>query len=136
MKKHRKQKLYGIVAVIIGMGLAVSLMIYALGQNVNLYYTPSQLVQAHPPGSFRIGGMVQKGSLQRQPGSLAVTFKITDFKNTLPVHYVGILPALFREGQGIVVQGQLNGAGEIRASQVLAKHDEKYMPPKLNESPS
>lgn len=131
MKPHRRRRLYFILVILLGVSLAVSLAIYALGQNVNLYYTPTQLVaeQAPPQQVFRMGGMVKQGSFVRQPNSLQLRFVLTDYQHEVPVQYTGILPALFREGQGIVVQGRLNAQGVFIADQVLAKHDEKYMPP-------
>lgn len=131
MKPHRQKRLYWIGAILLGVGAATSLAIYALGQNVNLYFTPSQLAM-HPPSpnaSFRIGGMVKKGSFFRKPQSLTVYFVLTDYQKEIAVEYTGILPALFREGQGIVVQGKRDIRGTFIANQVLAKHDEKYMPP-------
>jgi cytochrome c-type biogenesis protein CcmE len=131
MKPHRKKRLYWIIAILLGVGTATSLAIYALGQNVNLYFTPSQLAANHPPANhtFRIGGMVEKGSFVREANSLTVHFVLTDYESEVPVTYTGILPTLFREGQGVVVQGKLAGDGKFTADQVLAKHDEKYMPP-------
>lgn len=130
MKAHRKRRLYFIFAIVLGAGLAASFAIYALGQNINLYFTPSQLVAGQAPKNhlFRVGGMVKEGSVQRSNG-LNVRFILTDYKKDVVIKYNGILPALFREGQGIVVQGQFNQMGIFIADQVLAKHDEKYMPP-------
>jgi cytochrome c-type biogenesis protein CcmE len=135
MKPHRRRRLYFIIAILAGVSMAVSLAIYALGQNVNLYYTPTQLAlaQSPPRQMFRMGGMVKVGSFVRQPDSLKVHFVLTDYQHELPVQYTGILPALFREGQGIVVQGKLNPQGAFMADQVLAKHDEKYMPPGIKK---
>ncbi len=130
MKPHRRRRVYFIIVILVGVAMAVSLAIYALGQNVNLYYTPTQLSVAQTPQSmFRLGGMVKVGSFVRDPDSLQVHFVLTDYQHQIPIQYTGILPALFREGQGIVVQGKLNSQGIFIADQVLAKHDEKYMPP-------
>lgn len=131
MRSSRKKRLYFILGILLGVSAAVSLAIYALGQNVDLYFTPSQLLNQHslPQHSFRLGGMVALGSVRRVPNSLEVSFQVTDFRKTLTVHYTGILPALFREGQGIVVEGHLGSDGAVTASQVLAKHDENYKPP-------
>jgi len=131
MKPHRRRRLYWIMAILFGVGTATSLAIYALGQNVNLYFTPSQLVANYPPAGhvFRIGGMVKKSSFIREANSLKVHFVLTDYQDEVLVEYTGILPTLFREGQGVVVQGKLNREGKFIADQVLAKHDEKYMPP-------
>lgn len=137
MKKHRKKRLYWIIAILLGVGSATSLAIYALGQNVNLYFTPSQLAQNHPPAShtFRLGGMVKKNSFVREAKTLTVHFVLTDYESDVLVEYTGVLPALFREGQGVVVQGKLDSQGKFIADQVLAKHDEKYMPPGVKHDP-
>lgn len=131
MKPHRKKRLYWIIGILCGVSLAASLTIYALGQNINLYFTPSQLLDNQPPTHhvFRMGGMVKKNSFKREAGTLKVDFILTDFVHEVPVQFTGILPTLFREGQGVVVQGKLNKDGVFMADQVLAKHDEKYMPP-------
>ncbi len=133
MKLHRKKRIYTIVVILFGVSIATGLVIYALGQNVNLYVTPSQVTAqtAALVRAFRLGGMVKEGSFQREENSLKVHFVLTDYHNEIPVQFIGILPALFREGQGIVVQGKLNNAGVFIADQVLAKHDENYMPPGL-----
>ena len=133
LNRARKKRLYFIIAILIGVGSAVSLSLYALGQNINLYYTPSQLVSDHVPEGklIRLGGMVKDGSLHRVKDTLKVSFVLTDYHQTREVKFKGILPALFREGQGIVVQGKLNKSGILIADQVLAKHDSKYMPPGL-----
>ena len=130
MRQNRKRRLYWVFAVLAAGGIAVSLVIYALGQNINLYFTPSQLETAELSDHrlIRVGGMVQAGSVKRAAEGLSVSFAITDMKQQLPVVYEGVLPALFREGQGIVVQGVLKN-GILQASEVLAKHDENYMPP-------
>ena len=133
MKAQRKRRLYAISAIILGTSIAVSLAIYALRQNINLYFTPSQVVQgaAIKNREFRMGGMVVKNSIHRISNSLQVSFILTDYQKQIQVTYNGILPALFREGQGIVVQGKINSQNVFIADQVLAKHDEKYMPPKI-----
>lgn len=138
MKPHRRRRLYFIIAILVGVSMAVSLAIYALGQNVNLYYTPTQLalLPAPPQQILRMGGVVKSGSLVREAGSLKVGFVLTDYQHEVKVQYTGILPALFRENQGIVVQGKLNAAGVLIADQVLAKHDEKYMPPGIKKHDS
>lgn len=133
MKPHRKKRLYTILVILLGVTLSASLAIYALGQNVNLYFTPSQAVINKAPidKTLRMGGMVKKGSVKREADSLKVYFTLTDYEYETSVEYTGILPALFREGQGIVAQGKLNAARTLIADQVLAKHDEKYMPPNI-----
>jgi cytochrome c-type biogenesis protein CcmE len=115
------------------MSSAAGLILYALRQNVDLYYTPSQLmalgqVRAH---DVRLGGLVVKGSVKKIPETLKIYFTLTDGHQNIEVRYDGILPALFREGQGIVAQGQLNNFGIFVADQVLAKHDSNYKPPEI-----
>lgn len=121
--------------MIFGVGLSVGLVIYALGQNMNVYFTPSQLaaVQTWPRHVIRIGGMVKQGSIQRTPDSLTVHFILTDYQHDIAIMYTGILPALFREGQGVVAQGKLIDPNRFMAEQILAKHDEKYMPPGIKK---
>lgn len=130
MTTPRKRRMYFVIATIIVMAIATSLVFYALGQNVNLYFTPTQVTQGAAPmnHSFRMGGMVKQGSIQRNLSTLQVTFTLTDFQHDVLIHYTGILPTLFREGQGVVVEGQLAANHQFTANQVLAKHDEKYMP--------
>lgn len=131
----RRKTLYILLAVMIGVGAAVGLALYALRQNINLFYTPSQLVEQQAPEGRRIqvGGLVMQGSLHREPDSLAVRFTITDLKHQVDVVYTGILPDLFREGQGIVANGRLVD-GVVQADEVLAKHDEQYMPPQVKHA--
>jgi cytochrome c-type biogenesis protein CcmE len=131
----RKKTLFILLAIVIGIGIAVGLALYALRQNINLFYTPTQLVEHQAPEGRHIqaGGLVVKGSLQRSTDSLTVRFIITDLKNQVDVTYTGILPDLFREGQGVVVTGRYEN-GVVVADQVLAKHDEKYMPPQVKQA--
>lgn len=131
----RKKTLFILLLVIMGVGTAVGLSLYALRQNINLFYTPTQLVEHKAPEGRRIqvGGLVVKGSLQRAPDSLDVRFTISDLKNQIDVVYTGILPDLFREGQGIVANGRIEN-GVVIADEVLAKHDEKYMPPQVKHA--
>jgi cytochrome c-type biogenesis protein CcmE len=133
MKVQRKRRLYAIAAIALASSFAVALIAYALRQNINLYFTPTQVTQGSAPKNreFRMGGMVVKNSVQRQANTLQVNFVLTDYQNQIQVAFNGILPALFREGQGVVVQGKLNAQNILIANQVLAKHDEKYMPPKI-----
>jgi cytochrome c-type biogenesis protein CcmE len=107
-----------------------------LSQNINLFFSPSDMAQGKAPAHQRIraGGMVREGSLVRASDSLTVRFVITDFVEDVKVNYTGILPDLFREGQGIVAQGKLNDEGVFLADEVLAKHDEKYMPPEVTQA--
>ncbi len=133
MHPVRKRKLLLILLMLTGVGIAFGLALYALKQNINLFYTPSQIAAGEAPHqhNFRLGGMVAKGSVSRAKHSLKIKFIITDHSHDIPVIYQGILPDLFREGQGIVAEGQLNDKGEFVAHEVLAKHDENYMPPQV-----
>ena len=129
----RRKRLLAAVAVLAGLGLAALFALKAFQKNLMYYYTPSQVAagQAEPGRPFRMGGLVGMGSVQRTPGSLTVHFTLTDMAHSVPITYTGILPDLFREGQGIVVHGSLDAAGGFTADEVLAKHDEKYMPPEV-----
>lgn len=128
MNLARKKRLILMAVIAIILCIAVALILTALRQNINLFFTPSEIVQNQVPSqhTFRLGGMVEKGSVKHQLG-LDVSFVLTDFKSRVQVHYQGILPDLFREGQGIVAMGHMQGK-TFRATQVLAKHDENYMP--------
>lgn len=141
MNPRRKKRLGLALALIVGMGVSISLVLYALNQNIDLFYTPSELVNGKPDGTkpqvgqrLRIGGMVVKDSVKRDPTSLKVSFQVADIGPAVTVEFDGILPDLFREGQGIVAQGELVNATTVRASEVLAKHDENYMPPEIAEA--
>ncbi len=132
----RQKRFSFIVAGIALVALAVGLVLYALKNNVSLYFTPTQVYNKEAPQgrSFRIGGLVEKGSLQRQTDGLTVHFNITDTTKTMPVVYKGILPDLFKEGKGVVAQGKLEGDNVFHAEEVLAKHDENYMPPEAKDA--
>lgn len=136
MKPVRMRKLAVIVLLLIVVGSAIALVLYALRQNISLFYTPTQIALGEAAGThaIRAGGMVVPGSIERASGDLTVRFKITDYQHTIEVVYRGILPDLFREGQGIVAQGQLIDNQHFKATTVLAKHDEKYMPPEVRDS--
>lgn len=131
MTPARRKRLYWIAALVCGAGAAVALALAALQENINLFYTPSQIVAGAAPRDTRIraGGLVETGSLQRSPDSLALRFGVTDGTSSILVRYQGILPDLFREGQGIVALGRLDQDGVLHADEVLAKHDQNYMPP-------
>ena len=134
---NRRQKtLAFIVAGVVGLGIAVGLVLYALRDNVSLYYTPTQVAKKEAPvgRSFRIGGLVVDHSLKRERDGLTVHFEVTDTAKSMPVVYKGILPDLFKEGKGVVAEGKLGSDGVFHASQVLAKHDENYMPPEAKEA--
>ena len=132
----RRKKLLIILGLLTGTGIIVGLVLYALSQNINLFFSPTDIAQGKAPVEKRIraGGMVREGSLVRATDSLKVKFVVTDFVENVPVTYEGILPDLFREGQGIVAQGKLNSEGVFVADEVLAKHDENYMPPEVIEA--
>ncbi|WIE52206.1 cytochrome c maturation protein CcmE [Pseudomonas sp. GM17] len=136
MNPLRKKRLLIILGVLGGVGVAVGLALSALQQNINLFYTPTQIANGEAPHDTRIraGGMVQMRSLQRSADSLDVRFVVTDFNKAVTITYRGILPDLFREGQGIVALGKLNADGVVVADEVLAKHDEKYMPPEVTKA--
>lgn len=136
MNPVRKKRLYIVLAIVAGVGVAVALALSALQQNINLFYTPTQIANGEAPHDTRIraGGMVEKGSLKRSADSLDVEFVVTDFAKEVTVKYRGILPDLFREGQGIVALGKLDENGVLTADEVLAKHDEKYMPPEVTKA--
>jgi cytochrome c-type biogenesis protein CcmE len=136
MTPKRKQRLMMVTFILVGVSVAVGLTLFALNQNINLFYSPTQIVAGEAPHNTRIraGGMVVDGSIKRDPESLFVQFDITDYDKTVTVEYVGILPDLFREGQGIVAQGTINEHGVFTATEVLAKHDENYMPPEVAEA--
>ena len=135
MNPKRKRKLLLVLALVVGVGIAIGLAMYAMRQNINLFYTPSQLADGAAPDGQRIqaGGLVVQGSVKRDPSSLAVTFMISDLKKQVPVTYTGILPDLFKEGQGIVANGHFKN-GRVEAEEVLAKHDENYMPPQVKQA--
>ena len=132
----RRKRLALIGLLIAGIGTAVGLGTVALKENINLFYNPSQIAAGEAPlnRTFRIGGMVTDGSVQRSSNSLEVRFEITDTVKSVPVTYDKILPDLFREGQGIVAMGKLNEEGVFVADEVLAKHDENYMPPEAAQA--
>ena len=133
MKPRHKRALI-IVAGLVAIAVAALLILNALNSNIALYVTPSEVSAGKAPKdqAFRIGGMVKEGSLRRD--GLTVHFVITDLVKDIPVAYTGILPDLFKEGKGAVIQGRMNANGEFIASEVLAKHDENYMPPEAKHA--
>ncbi|MDI9220082.1 cytochrome c maturation protein CcmE [Pantoea sp. EA-12] len=142
MNIRRRNRLYVVVAILVGLGLATSLVMYALRSNIDLFYTPSEILygkgEAHQMPEtgqrLRVGGMVMPGSVKRDPKTLAVSFKLYDANGVISVSYEGILPDLFREGQGVVAQGVLEDGHLVVAKEVLAKHDEKYTPPEIEDA--
>ncbi|MGH8372125.1 MAG: cytochrome c maturation protein CcmE [Gammaproteobacteria bacterium] len=133
MTPRQKKRLAIVIVIVVGASIATALGLRAFQRNILYYYTPNQVAagDAHVGQLFRMGGLVAKGSVQRTPGSMTVHFTLTDMQDSVPIVYTGILPDLFREGQGIVVHGKLDKDGLFVADEVLAKHDEKYMPPEV-----
>ena len=134
MKPHRRQRLAVILFLLITVGSGVTFMLIALNENINLFYSTEQILTGAAPKNkiIKAGGMVLEGSVKRSPHTLEVRFLISDMQgHSVPIIYTGILPDLFREGQGVVTEGMLEDSGNFRASRVLAKHDENYMPPEL-----
>ena len=136
MNPARKRKMVMVLVSLAVLATASGLVLYALSQNINLFYSPSQIAEGQAPlkRAIRVGGMVEKGSIVRAKEGLQVEFKITDYQNTMTITYTGILPDLFREEQGVVIEGQLLDPRHFQATQVLAKHDENYMPPEVRSA--
>ena len=136
MKPIRRQRLILIVLMLAGLGIAAAFALQAFNQNLMYFFSTSDVVAGKAPqnAAFRLGGMVVKGSVQRPGADLLVRFKLSDFNQEVTVEYTGILPDLFREGQGIVAKGRLDQRGVFVAEEVLAKHDENYMPPEVAAS--
>ena len=136
MTPKRKKRLTLIVLMIAGVGIAAGFALKAFNENLMFFYTPTAVVAGEAPleHPIRVGGLVTTGSVKRQDDGLTVQFDITDNAETVTIEYTGILPDLFREGQGIVAMGQLGKNGLFVASEVLAKHDENYMPPEVADA--
>ncbi|MEP4484656.1 MAG: cytochrome c maturation protein CcmE [Halioglobus sp.] len=136
MHPVRKQRLLIVLFVVVFSSAAIGLMVYALSGNINLFFPPAEVAAGKAPVGtpIRVGGMVKEGSVRRSSDSLEIRFEVTDFQATVPVIYTGILPDLFDEGQGAVASGVLNDSGVLEASEVLAKHDENYMPPEVADA--
>ena len=134
--KPRHKRLAAIAFGIAALGIAAALVLSAFQQNLVFFFTPTQVAANEAPQgrTFRIGGLVEPGSVKRQPDGVTVRFVVTDTAKTIPVTYRGVLPDLFREGKGVVTQGRLGADGMFVASEVLAKHDENYMPPEAAEA--
>jgi len=133
-RKNRRLVMIG--AGMLALFAAAALVLTAFQENLMFFYSPSDVAaKAAPPGrAFRLGGLVEEESVERQAGSLAVAFRVTDFDHSVPVTYEGILPDLFREGQGVIAEGRLGPDGVFVADGILAKHDENYMPPEVAEA--
>lgn len=142
MNPRRKKRLIVAITILAGLGLATALVMYALRANIDLFYTPGEIIHGkgeaqikpEPGQRLRVGGLVMPGSVKRDPATLQVSFKLYDLNGVVSVTYQGILPDLFREGQGVVAQGVLEDGNLIRAKEVLAKHDEKYTPPEIEDA--
>lgn len=136
MNKLHKRRLIFVITSAIIVSIAMSLILYALKQNINVFVTPKQIANTHLPPNyhFRIGGLVKEHSLVRNKKDLQVDFIVTDLKKELRVHFNGVLPDLFREGKGVIAEGSMNTKGVFVATQILAKHDENYLPKNVYQS--
>ncbi|TYL48471.1 cytochrome c maturation protein CcmE [Marinomonas sp. IMCC 4694] len=134
MHSARKKRLLVVIVILMILSAATGLVLYALQQNINLFFSPTQIAAGEAPqhAVIRAGGVVVNGSVKRDTQTLAVSFDVTDYQYAITIEYKGILPDLFREGQGIVAQGKMRADGVFEATQVLAKHDEEYMPPEVS----
>ncbi|HEY9273912.1 MAG TPA: cytochrome c maturation protein CcmE [Achromobacter sp.] len=132
----RKRRMFAIAGGLGLLALATALVLNALQSNLVFFFSPTQVVAKEAPrnGSFRVGGLVEQGSVRREADGLTLRFIVTDTAHTVPVTYQGLLPDLFREGKGVVVAGKLDANGVFRATEVLAKHDENYMPPEAADA--
>jgi cytochrome c-type biogenesis protein CcmE len=131
----RRRRLVLVLGILVGVSVAGALALSAFRKNVTFYFIPSQVAQGHiqPGEQFRLGGLVEKGSVSRQPGSMEVHFTVTDLKRQIPVVYSGVLPDLFREGAGVIALGRMQPDGTFQAEEVLAKHDQYYRPPGIGQ---
>jgi len=136
MTPSRKRRLIALLLILAGVGVAGTIAFYSLQQNLLYFQSPSEVAELGMPAGrqFRLGGLVENGSLVRDADGLGVQFTVTDGLEEITVAYVGILPDLFREGQGVIARGSLNESGLFQADEVLAKHDENYMPPEVADA--
>jgi cytochrome c-type biogenesis protein CcmE len=134
--KRRHKRIWFIAAGLVGLGIAAALVLSAFQDNLVFFFSPTQVIAKEAPlnRAFRVGGLVESGSLKRENDGLTVHFTVTDTAKSVPVVYKGILPDLFKEGKGCVAQGRLGSDGVFYADQVLAKHDENYMPPEAGQA--
>ncbi|MBI1205668.1 MAG: cytochrome c maturation protein CcmE [Azospirillum sp.] len=132
---RKRRRLYMLVLALLGLGTATALVLTAFQDNLVFFYSPTDLL-SRPTGerSLRLGGLVEQGSVRKLPDGVTTAFAVTDMANTVKVVYKGLLPDLFREGQGVVAEGRLGGDGVFVAREVLAKHDENYMPPEVADA--
>ena len=128
---RKRRRLYAVIVGMVIVAAGIGLILYNLGEGMRLFIAPSELAKAPHDRPFRLGGLVEAGSLKREADGATVHFRITDRATAVPVTYKGVLPDLFREGQGVVAEGRLGPDGGFVADEVLAKHDEKYMPPEV-----
>jgi cytochrome c-type biogenesis protein CcmE len=133
---RKRRRLYFVVFGMVALGGAAALILTAFQENIVFFFTPSQMLakDISPDRRLRIGGLVEEGSVGRRPDGITIEFQVTDLNRSVPVVFTGILPDLFREGQGVVAEGYLGADGVFRATDVLAKHDETYMPPEVAEA--
>ena len=134
--KSRHKKLLAILLGLTGLGIAAALILNAFQSNLVFFYSPTEVSEGKAPSdrAFRIGGLVEDGSVKRDPDGLTVRFVVTDTAKSMPVIYKGILPDLFKEGKGVVAEGKIGADGMFNSTQVLAKHDENYMPPEAAQA--
>jgi len=134
--KPRTKRALAVLVALLALGAASALVLQAFQSNLVFFFSPSQIMANEAPRerSFRVGGLVEEGSIERESQGLTIRFKVTDTAHAIPVTYTGLLPDLFKEGKGVVAQGKLGADGVFRADQVLAKHDENYMPPEAAEA--
>ena len=134
--KPRSKRALAVLLALVALGVASALVLQAFQSNLVFFFSPSQVIANEAPRerSFRVGGLVEQGSIERDAQGLTVRFKVTDTAHAIPVTYTGLLPDLFKEGKGVVAQGKLGADGVFHADQVLAKHDENYMPPEAAEA--
>ena len=133
MTPTRKKRLMAVLLILIGVGIASALILTAFKENILFYKSPTEILDGDFPKArnFRVGGMVKKGSINKSTTSLDVNFLVTDYANDIEIQYTGLLPDLFRDDQGMIAIGQLDKKGVFQAEEILAKHDEKYMPPEV-----
>jgi cytochrome c-type biogenesis protein CcmE len=133
---RKKRRLYAVLAGMAALGVATALVLFAFSDDLVFFYSPTDLQTKHVPMGrlLRIGGLVEDKSVTREDGGKTILFRVTDGAHTVGVAYTGVLPDLFREGQGVVAEGMLRPDGTFKATEVLAKHDEKYMPPEVAEA--
>ena len=132
----RRKRMIAVAAIVVGVGAATAVALQAFQENLLYFYSPSQVTAGEVPSgrAFRLGGLVTSGSVQRTAGSIAINFVVTDNAESIPVRYEGLLPDLFKEGKGVIAHGRMNDTGVFMADEVLAKHDENYMPPEVAET--